>query len=134
MNRVSSGMVRAFSAGLVPAGSLNSSVPKLLSAHGASAKGLGPKSVDVFLQPHAPMPDIVVHLEDLKSFGRQLDWVNDAKTQVWDIVSSPYRDATSAVAADCFQKIRACVDQIIDPKAHGAARPEHPFYELGLTA
>ena len=64
LNFRAGGLMRAFSAGAAPSQSLSRHVHRLLSARGIDASGLAPKSVDIFLMPHAEIPDRVIYLAD----------------------------------------------------------------------
>ncbi|NVK34842.1 MAG: hypothetical protein HWE23_10205 [Rhodobacteraceae bacterium] len=63
-NVAGNGVLRAFSAGVAPASAIDPCVPALLARHGLSSAGLEPKSLDIFLMPHAPIADRIICLGD----------------------------------------------------------------------
>jgi len=65
LNARAGGLMRAFSAGVAPAENVSRNAVRMLAEHGINAEGLSPKPVDVFLMPHAVVPDRIIYLADL---------------------------------------------------------------------
>lgn len=123
LNGRANGLIRAFSAGDKPGFCLHSAVGKLLSAHGIPADGLAPKSLDVFLMPHAPVPDSVISLSGMSPGITRLQSGLPADFQTWEIAGAAPCPVSFAGAAECFRRIRLAIDRVLEPPAsRGYAR------------
>jgi len=60
LNQAGGGLVRAFSAGINPGAEHHPSLHRVLDRAGLTGRELQPKSLDVFMLPHAPVPDQIV--------------------------------------------------------------------------
>lgn len=109
------GLARAFSAGTQPAFHLNRHVERLLSANGVESNGLQPKSVDVFLMPHAIVPDRVVYLAGMDPVTLPPLWKSTTSSHWWNIAEDSAETETFSACAECFQKIRTAIDVLIEP-------------------
>lgn len=115
MNARGNGIVRAFSAGLVPALELHSAVRRLLSAHGMQADGLSPKSLDVFLQPLAPALDRIIYLADLPKKDLSAIWGDAPTIDVWNIADALPRPESFDACIDMFRSVCRAIDEVLDP-------------------
>lgn len=117
LNGRANGLVRAFSAGDRPGPCLHSAVGKLLSAHGIPDDGLEPKSLDVFLMPHAPVPDRVISLSGMSPGITRLQAGLPADFHTWTITGAAPYPVSLAAAAEYFRRIRLAIDQVLEPSA-----------------
>ncbi|MCV0428924.1 MAG: ArsR family transcriptional regulator, partial [Roseibium sp.] len=115
LNFRANGLMRAFSAGLVPADHLNRYVERLLSAEGLNSQGLNPKAVDIFLMPHANVPDRVVYLADMKPISLPQIWKTTTSSHWWSIAGAPPFSNSFSAGAAYFKRIRTSIDQLIEP-------------------
>lgn len=115
MNARGNGIVRAFSAGLVPAPELHSAVRRLLSAHGMQADGLTPKSLDVFLQPLAPALDRIIYLADLPKTGLSAIRGDAPAVDVWNLAGPLPRPESFDTCVDMFHRVCRAIDGVLDP-------------------
>ena len=119
LNAKGKGLVRAFSAGIAPGSQLHPAVGKLLDTCGLSAEGLAPKSLDVFLMPHAPVPDRVIWLMAKPRLVSSDVWGGDVPTDVWQIADKrPHPVAPAEDCADCFNRIQQSIDQLLNPRPY----------------
>jgi len=115
LNDRARGLMRAFSAGIEPASGLNRHVKRLLSAAGIEARGLAPKPLDVFLMPHAEVPDRVIYLSDQSRIETPRGWKATTSSHWWSIAGKPpFPDGFGACAA-YFEKIAAAIDRLMEP-------------------
>lgn len=117
LNGRANGLVRAFSAGDKPGPRLHAAVGRLLSAHGIANDGLAPKSLDVFLMPHAPIPDRVIGLSEISSGIPRLQADLPADFHTWAIADAVAYPVSFAAAAECFRRIRLAIDRVLQPRA-----------------
>ena len=115
LNSKGKGLVRAFSAGLVPGHQLHPEVDSLLRTCDLSAEGLVPKSLDIFLMPHAPVPDRVISLMPVPRQLFHEPWRGIVPIDVWDVPSDAAASGLRDDSADCFGRIRALIDRALDP-------------------
>lgn len=125
LNAKGEGIVRAFSAGLVPGTQLRPEVGALLQGCNLSAEGLVPKSLDIFLMPHAPVPDRVISLMPVPRQLFHEPWRGIVPIHVWDLTG--YVDASGPLGdcADCFARIRKLIDQALNPSPDRDLKPLH---------
>ncbi len=109
------GLMRAFSAGTNPAVCLNRHVNRLLSACGVDASGLAPKSVDIFLMPHAIIPDRVIYLTEMAPVTLPPLWKSTTSSHWWSIVGASAEEETFGACVESFQEIRSAIDFLIEP-------------------
>ncbi|WP_209011859.1 low molecular weight phosphatase family protein [Roseibium aggregatum] len=121
MNARGEGIVRAFSAGLVPAPELHAAARRLLSAHGLQADGLTPKSLDVFLQPLAPALDRIIYLADLPKGDLSAIRGDAPAIDVWRIADALPRPESFETCAAMFDCICDAIDDVLDPPVHPEA-------------
>jgi len=117
--------MRAFSAGIEPAAALNRHVRRLLSAAGIETDGLTPKPIDIFLMPHAEVPDRVIYLSDQPRIVQPLQWKATTSSHWWSIAEKPPFPANFSACADYFEKISHAIDQLVEPtqtRTTGAGR------------
>lgn len=126
LNARGQGLVRAFSAGVTPAHGLHPAVRKLLSAHEIPAEGLEPKSLDIFLMPHAPFPDQVIYLADMPPVDLPTGWDKAVSVHDWQIAGPAPYPSTFSYAAEYFRRIRLAVDRVLqgEPLVGPAYRAE----------
>lgn len=113
LNEKSGGLLQAFSAGVSPASKVNPAVPKLLSAHQIVGSQFEPKSLDVFMMPHAPYPDRIVYLSgglDLNLVGA---WEGNVAVHHWNIACQKQYQSSFAAASEYFRRIRMATDRIL---------------------
>jgi len=115
LNSRGGGLLRAFSAGIEPASRLNRYVKRLLSANGADAGGLTPKPVDIFLMPHAVVPDRVIYLAEMAPVPLPLHWKTTTSSHWWSIAGKPPYADTFGQSADYFGRIRKSIDRLLEP-------------------
>lgn len=109
------GLMRAFSAGIEPAREINRHVRRILSAAGVEAAGLAPKSVDIFLMPHAEVPDRVIYLSDQARIAQPPQWKATTSSHWWSIAGKPpFPDGFGACAA-YFERISQAIDRLVEP-------------------
>ncbi|MBL4784749.1 MAG: hypothetical protein JKY49_04900 [Cohaesibacteraceae bacterium] len=108
------GMFRVFSAGLEPADELDNSVTRVLQEQNMSTEALEPKSVELFLQPHAPEIDTII------CFSRQLisalpaSFMGGQQCVHWHIPAPVCEGADlKSVLRDTFADIRLRVDRLL---------------------
>ncbi len=116
LNFRGNGLIRAFSAGIEPAVHLNRHVRRLLSACGAQARGLAPKPIDIFLMPHAIVPDRVIYLSDMEAAALPPLWRTTTSSHWWRIAGKPPFGESFAASADCFARIRQSIDLLVQPR------------------
>lgn len=109
------GLIRAFSAGIDPAADLNRHVKRLLSAVGVKARGLAPKPVDIFLMPHAEVPDRVIYLSDQTQIAYPLHWKTTTSSHWWSIAEKPPFPQSFSACSIYFDRIAVAVDELISP-------------------
>lgn len=109
------GLIRAFSAGIDPAAGLNRHVKRLLSAVGISAQGLSPKPVDIFLMPHAEVPDRVIYLSDQTQIAYPAHWKATTSSHWWSVAGKPPFPQSFSACSSYFDRIAAAVDELISP-------------------
>jgi arsenate reductase len=119
LNGRANGLIRAFSAGDKTGSRLHPAVGKLLSAHGIPYDGLEPKSLDVFLMPHAPVPDRVIGLAGMSHGITRLQADLPADFQTWTITGTAPGPVSFASAAEYFRRIRLAIDRMLEPPASG---------------
>lgn len=85
LNAEACGMVRAFSAGVSAGAHLHPYVQRYLKSANLNHGSLSPKSVDVFLLPHAPMPDKVIYLAGAKSLEFPAEWQGAVQVETWEL-------------------------------------------------
>ena len=105
LNARASGLMRAFSAGLHPAQRLNRHVPGLLSAQGIDGRGLAPKPVDIFLLPHAIVPDRGIYLADMPMVPQPPFWKATTSSHWWSIAGTPPFPPTFGACAQYWEKL-----------------------------
>nr|WP_244327910.1 ArsR family transcriptional regulator [Roseibium sp. RKSG952] len=115
LNHSHAGFARAFSAGIAPARAIHDAVPKLLASRRLGTDGLAPKSIEVFLQPHAPVPDRVVYLADMAMVDEPVAWQSHTRAHVWDIAGCVAFPQSLSAAAEYFRRIRLLIDQAAVP-------------------
>jgi len=111
VNQRIGGLIRAFSAGLNPGVQPHPGLGRVLASAGMTGQDLQPKSLDVFLLPHAPIPDRIVcfsgtvprHVPGHLRFA--VDWHD------WNISVDPGAGLDELEAV--FQKIRHAVDRLL---------------------
>ncbi len=121
LNARAGGLMRAFSAGPQPARALNRHVAGLLSADGIDGRGLAPKPVEIFLLPHAIVPDRVIYLADMEPVPQPPFWKATTSSHWWSIAGKPPLPETFSACAGYGAKIRASVECLIDPPRRSAA-------------
>ena len=115
LNFRATGLMRAFSAGTNPADRLSRHVKRLLSAEGLDGNGLSPKPVDIFLMPHAIVPDRVIYLADMGPIRVPQIWKSTTSSHWWSIAGSPpFADSFSSGTV-YFERIRKAIDGLIEP-------------------
>lgn|GEM_PF-1531286 len=122
LNSRAGGLMRAFSAGLEPSGRLNRHVSRLLSADGVDARGLMPKPVDIFLMPHAVVPDRVIYLAEMVAIPLPALWKATTSSHWWSIAQEPPFPETFSACADYFSRIKKAIDRLVEPP-RAAGRP-----------
>jgi len=120
LNFRAGGLMRAFSAGIEPANVLNRHVCRLLSAAGIKADGLSPKSIDIFLMPHAEVPDRVIYLSDQARIALPPHWKATTSSHWWSIAGKPPIPANFTACAGYLDRIAEAIDRLVEP-AHGGA-------------
>lgn len=115
LNVRAGGLLRAFSAGIEPASSLNRHAKRLLSAAGISVQGLAPKPIDIFLMPHAEVPDRVVYLCDQAQIVYPAHWNATTSSHWWSIAGKPPFPGGFSACAAYFERIAAAIDGLIEP-------------------
>ncbi|WP_165814732.1 ArsR family transcriptional regulator [Labrenzia sp. 011] len=115
LNFRGNGLLRAFSAGVEPADRLNRHVHRLLAAEGVDDRGLMPKPVDVFLMPHAVVPDRVVYLADMDPVALPVHWKSTTSSHWWSIAPKPPFPCTFSACAEYFNRIRKAIDRLVEP-------------------
>ncbi|MEM9633596.1 MAG: ArsR family transcriptional regulator [Pseudomonadota bacterium] len=115
LNCRASGLMRAFSAGILPAQHLSRYVHRLLSAEGVNADGLAPKPVDIFLMPHGVVPDRVIYLADMEPIALPRIWKATTSSHWWSVAGKPPLQSTFAAGADYFHRIRKSIDLLVEP-------------------
>ncbi|SHL27041.1 arsenate-mycothiol transferase ArsC [Roseibium suaedae] len=113
MNTRGRGLVRAFSAGTKPAQMLHPAVSKLLSAHEVPIEGLQPKSMDIFLMPHAPFPDQVIYLADMPPVNLPTGWDKAVSVENWQVAGPSPFPSSFSYAAEYFRRIRLAADRVL---------------------
>ncbi|WP_428649397.1 low molecular weight phosphatase family protein [Roseibium sp.] len=116
LNARGGGLLRAFSAGLHPAQRLNRHVPRLLSALGIDSDGLAPKPVDIFLLPHAIVPDRVIYLADMAPVPQPAFWKATTSSHWWSIAGKPPIPETFGACAGYCGKVKAAIDRLVEPR------------------
>ncbi len=126
-NKVSKGLARAFSAGLNPADDLHPDVGGLLNSWQLSAEGLTPKSLEVFMMPHAQVPDRVVYLMSALPLDLRDIWGVDVPVTYWlsSQVANPTEEAGGLEA--CFGLMHKEIDQLLDPGAESANQADSRY-------
>lgn len=115
LNARGGGLIRAFSAGLQPAENVSKHACRLLTAHGISAEGLMPKPLDVFLMPHAVVPDRLIYLSDMKAIHQPPAWKGTTSSHWWSVTDGgSIRDEFSA-CSEYLRRIWLAIDGLIDP-------------------
>lgn len=115
LNARAQGLMRAFSAGLDPSQPLNRHVTRLLSSRGIPAEGLAPKPLDIFLMPHAEVPDRLIYLSDLKPIALPPQWKATTSSHWWSIAATPPFPDTFAACAAYFERIVGAIDRLMEP-------------------
>ena len=115
LNFRAGGLMRAFSAGIDPAADLSRHVKRLLSAAGISAQGLAPKPIDIFLMPHAEVPDRVIYLSDQAQITYPQHWKATTSSHWWSIAGKPPFPESFGAGATFFQRIAGAIDQLVEP-------------------
>ncbi|MHA7775088.1 arsenate-mycothiol transferase ArsC [Roseibium sp. M-1] len=115
LNASAKGLMRAFSAGLDPSRPLNRHVARLLSARGIAAEGLAPKPLDIFLMPHAEVPDRLVYLSELEPVILPAHWKATTSSHWWSIANKPPFPDTFAACAAYFDRIADAIDRLLEP-------------------
>lgn len=123
LNARAGGLMRAFSAGMEPALTLNRHVRRLLSAAGIEAEGLSPKSIDIFLMPHAEVPDRVIYLVDQARVALPPHWKMTTSSHWWSIVEKPPVSANFGACAGYFDRIVDAIDRLLEPARSGIGDP-----------
>lgn len=113
LNARSTGFVRAFSAGIRPRIRLDPLVQKLLSSRGIQAWGLEPKSLDVFLMPHAPKPDRVIYLADMEKAVLPAEWSGSVSEHAWTVAGKSLFPGSWPAATEYFRRIRQAIDTVL---------------------
>lgn len=114
-NVAGNGVLRAFSAGIFPAEKANPSVSAVLARHGLSIPAFEPKSIDIFLMPHAPIPDRIICLESgLDSWitRRRLP-LDLSRLERWDIAGFPADVADQDRVDAKFRHLTRRVDDLL---------------------
>ncbi|CTQ71551.1 arsenate-mycothiol transferase ArsC [Roseibium alexandrii] len=115
LNARGSGLMRAFSAGLQPAAQISKNVSRLLSAHGVSAQGLSPKSIEVFLMPHAIVPDRIIYLSDVNAILQPSSWKGTTSSHWWSVTDGGALSDDFAACSAYLKRIWQAIDGLIDP-------------------
>ncbi|WP_051241776.1 low molecular weight phosphatase family protein [Stappia stellulata] len=110
LNAISDGTIRAFSAGLAPAGHLAPATARVLAENGISCGDLVPKSWELFALPHAPSPDIIVALTPGVAAATARVWPWPARHASWPL--EPCGPASSALqeARSVFATLRRDIE------------------------
>lgn len=116
LNAKGRGLMRAFSAGTAPADGLNRHVKRLLSAQGIESHGLAPKPVDVFLMPHAIVPDRVVYLSNMAPVPLPAHWKATTSSHWWQMDPVASGMAGFGACLGAFERIRSAIDDLIEPE------------------
>ncbi len=122
LNARSGGLIRAFSAGLQPAAQISKHATRLLTAHGISAKGLAPKPLDVFLMPHAEVPDRIIYLSDMKAICQPPAWKGTTSSHWWSVAESGAPKDDFSACSEYLRRICLAIDGLIDPSVPFEAR------------
>ena len=117
-------LMRAFSAGMSPAGGVHRAVFRLLSALNIEATGLQPKSVDVFLMPHSVVPDRVVYLTDMDEITQIAAWERTTSSHWWNIAPPPPFPDDFPSCAAYLDQIKASIDELVDPLTTAAFKAQ----------
>ncbi len=124
LNFRAGGLMRAFSAGVAPSQELSRHVRRILSARGIDAKGLAPKPIDIFLMPHAEIPDRVVYLADQAPVALPPQWKTTTSSHWWNIAAKPPFPDGFGACVTYFEKIAEAIDRLVEPpKTAGKAVP-----------
>ncbi len=115
LNARGGGLIRAFSAGFRPAPSLHKHVSRLLAEYGISSTGLSPKPIDVFLMPHAVVPDRIVYLADLMPIDQPSIWKGTTSSHWWSIAPQSALADDFSMCTIYMRRIWRAVDGLIDP-------------------
>lgn len=115
LNDRAGGLMRAFSAGVEPASRLSRHVNRLLSASEVDGQGLTPKPVEVFLMPHAVIPDRVIYLAEMAPVPLPLHWKPATSSHWWTVAGTPPLPGSFAQSAAYFGRIRHSIDRLLDP-------------------
>lgn len=120
LNARAGGLMRAFSAGIEPAGALNRHVHRLLSAAGIGTEALAPKPIDIFLMPHAEVPDRLIYLSDQPRLALPAHWKATTSSHWWSIAERPPFPASFSACASYFERITEAIDRLVDPTQKSA--------------
>lgn len=115
LNDRAKGLMRAFSAGLDPSRPLNRHVARLLSSQGIASEGLAPKPLDIFLMPHAEVPDRLIYLSDMEPIALPPHWRATTSSHWWSIAAKPPFPDTFAACAAYFERISGAIDKLMEP-------------------
>lgn len=115
LNARGTGLMRAFSAGIKPAAHINKYAVRLLSAHGISPKDLAPKAIEVFLMPHAVVPDRIIYLTDMKPIAQPPAWKGTASSHWWTIAPGAVLSDDLVACSACMHRISHAIDGLISP-------------------
>lgn len=117
LNHRAGSLIRAFSAGTIPAERLNCYVSDLLSSDGLDAKSLAPKPVDIFWFPHAVIPDRVIYLAEMKPVSPPVTWKSTTSSHWWSIAREPLSTDRFETCARYYRQIRKSIDDLFEPPA-----------------
>jgi arsenate reductase len=106
LNAVSDGSLRAFSAGIVPAGHLAPATARVLAENGIRSGGLVPKPLELFALPHAPTPDVVVALTPGVTAATGRIWAGATRHLCWTLAPGPVAASPIQQARDSFTTLR----------------------------
>lgn len=118
LNARARGLMRAFSAGIIPADHMNPNVPRLLSAYGVDPSGLAPKPVGVFLVPYALVPDRIIYLTKMPAVAQPTAWKGITSSHWWNVAPAPPFGGDLAAGATYLQRIQSAVTGLIGSNAN----------------
>lgn len=119
LNLTGNGFVRGFSAGLEPGRQLNPHARRFLKKANVEYRGLTPKSVDVFLLPHAPIPDLVVSLAGASELEWPEHWKHRVRSETWTLDGA--EEDRVQMSEESFRHLQVAVARLQQTEAIRAA-------------
>ena len=95
-------------------------VERVLAAHGLASEGLQPKSWQLFVLPHAPVPDVVVGLSAAALGATLRVWPTHARLLDWHVGPHTTRLVGRDALRAAFHELRRRINLALE---EGAFRP-----------